>query len=75
MDYISRFNLQRGVSENKKYTWTDYTPTNSLDNFILQKISRREQLQERKYKKDLEDQIEKEIEKKIVQVIEKSLKF
>lgn len=47
MNLVARWNLQHNVKEDKSYQWTDYTPEDSLDRYILAKVEIRNGLNDR----------------------------
>ena len=71
MTEAARINLQKGVPEDKRFPWTNYTPESALDNWILSHMKIREQLitdreldaTAKAAAAELEKRIEKELDK------------
>ena len=67
----ARINLQKGVPEDKRFPWTNYTPESALDNWILSHMKIQEQLMidremdatAKAAAAELEKRIEKELDK------------
>lgn len=79
MTIEARYNLQKGVPENKIYDGTNYTSNGSaVDNYILGRerikkmINARED--ETKARKLLEKQVKEQVEKQVCPTIERTLK-
>ncbi len=80
MNDIARINLQTGVPEDKRYPWTDYSPTSDLDRWLIQRqelLKQAEEYWERKHQaeveKQVEEQLNKEIETKVGDLLERKL--
>lgn len=81
MTIEARFNLQRGVPEDKRFPATDYTSDGSfLDNYILEKARIHRKLnarlaEQRKKQEEAHAQkeFEKEVEKQAEEFVEKTL--
>lgn len=71
MTEAARINLQKGVPEDKRFPWTNYSPESALDNWILSHMKIREQLMidremdatAKAAAAELEKRIEKELDK------------
>ena len=78
----ARYNLQKGIQENKMFPATDYTPDGSfLDSYLLASakskkkiMSRYQQRKQAAQEKHTAAMIEKEIDKVIEQEITKAVK-
>ena len=73
MTVQARYNLQRGVPENKMYEHTNYTSDGSaLDNYLLSTMKTKEMI--RKYYEQREvEALGKEIGKELSKIIDKEL--
>lgn len=73
MTVAARYNLQRGVPENKMYEHTNYTSDGSvLDNWILAQMKAREMAKRYYEKKEMQAQ-SKEVAEELVKMIDKEL--
>lgn len=73
MTVAARYNLQRGVPENKMYEHTNYTSDGSaLDNWLLAKMRMREMVKQYYEKKEMQAQ-SKEVAEELVKMIDKEL--
>ena len=73
MTVQARYNLQRGVPENKMYEHTNYTSDGSaLDNWLLSKMKTKEMVK-KYYEQREEEALSKEIEKELSKIIDKEL--
>ena len=77
MTIEARYNLQRGIPEDKRYSATDYTSDGSLiDQYILAKVQMRNRIAERIILNPaaydaLVDQAARDIEKKACELFKK----
>lgn len=73
MTDAARWNLQHGVPEDKRYEWTDYTPTSDLDRWILSHIEMRKKFNQKQQEIQFQKDLEKEIEDKVYKTIDQAL--
>ena len=70
----ARYNLQRGIPEDRTYKWTDYTPESPLDYWILSRMKIREQIMTDRKLDEAAQAAAAELEKRIEKELEKLLK-
>lgn len=70
MTLEARLNLQKGISENKAYSWTTYNSESLLDSYIIQRQAIKNKLTE---EEALENYINDMIEKNLEECLDKAL--
>lgn len=75
MNEIQRYNLQRGIKEDRRFEHTTYISDGSmLDNYLLHKARLKEMIREKEESKRQEKEIEEQVEKALAKVLDKLLK-
>ena len=74
MTEAARWNFQHGVPENKAYPWTDYTPEDDFDRWLVQRKTILDRAEQQLLQKQLEEQAAAELEKVLNKELEKLLK-
>lgn len=73
----ARFNLSRGIPENKMYSGTNYTPESDFDRYVLAKIAMRDKYRliiDQKNQEIYENQVANDIAKKIEKLLTDTFK-
>ena len=75
MNGVQRYNLQRGIKEDRRFEHTTYISDGSmLDNYLLHKAKLNEMIREKEESKRQEKEIEEQVEKALAKVLDKLLK-
>ena len=74
MNTVARYNLQKGIAENKGNNWTNYNIESSLDAYAVSKSRQRQRDREVQQQKALEEYISKLLEQNVESSLEKALK-
>ena len=75
MNEVQRYNLQRGIKEDRRFEHTTYISDGSmLDNYLLHIARLNEMVRENEENKRQEKEIEEQVEKALAKVLDKLLK-
>lgn len=75
MNEVQRYNLQRGIKEDRRFEHTTYISDGSmLDNYLLHIARLKEMVRENEENKRWEKEMEEQVEKALAKALDKLLK-